>query len=286
MATHFPTRRLLATALLALGLAITQLPAFAQEPPVHRLYSSDMPTGTIGRLQLMKKGRRADYFQPVEISAPAGAGISLVEDGAFGEETETRRLVGMLIGQVYQLKVTNIPLNEGVELFPTIELLDRLCPPAGQELRFPIPIELTLEELDLAASGRYITRVIYLEDPRTALPVAQDPDRQRYYEIDSTLDPLAVADRIGRPMAILRMGSRVPTDDDLREGRVRQAPFMKYRFPAAPPPQTILMPEGQDLPVSEFHQNVPRVHDEQDPRWSVRPVMLQPLQPPPSRWVK
>jgi hypothetical protein len=150
-------------------------------------------------------------------------------------------------------------------------------------LRFPIPIELTLEELDLAASGRYITRVIYLEDPRTALPVAEDPQQQRYYEIDSSLDPLHVADRIGRPMAILRMGSRVPTEADLAEGRVRQAPFMKYRFPAAPPQQRILLPEGQEIPPSDFHEHVPRV--EPDYPYALRPVMLQPLQPPPSRKV-
>ncbi len=132
-------------------------------------------------------------------------------------------------------------------------------PPPGQELRFPIPIELTLEELDLAASGRYITRVIYLEDPRTALGVREDPDRQRYYEVDSTSDPLEVADRIGRPMAILRMGSRIPTDADLAEGRIRQAPFMKYRFPAAAPQQKILMPPGEDVPPSDFHERVPRI---------------------------
>ncbi len=83
-------------------------------------------------MQLMKRGRRHDYFQPVEVSAPEGAGISLAEEGRFVETSETRALVGMLIGQVYQLKVTNIPLNEGVELFPTIELIDRLCHRQGK----------------------------------------------------------------------------------------------------------------------------------------------------------
>lgn len=262
MATRIRYRRWLAAALATIaGLALWDNTAQAQSTraPKHELYHSDLPTGTIGQLQLLKKGRRQDYFQPVEIKAPEGAGISLAEEGRFVEPHETRALVGMLIGQVYQLKITNIPLNEGVELFPTIELIDRLCPPAGQELRFPIPIELTLEELDLAASGRYITRVIYLEDPRMALGAREDPDRQRYYEVDNTLDPLEVADRIGRPMAILRMGSRIPTDADLAEGRIRQAPFMKYRFPAALPQQKIITPPDEDLPPSDFHENVPRV---------------------------
>jgi hypothetical protein len=178
--------------------------AYAQRPPIHYHYSADAPTGTLGKAQLLRGGPLAGYFQPVEISAPKGAAISLAEEGGFGEGKDGRALVGLRIGNVYHLKVTRIPLNEGVEVFPTIELLDRLYPPEGQELRFPIPIDLTLEELDHAANGRFVTRVIYLEDPRRALAVREDPDQQRYFEVPSDQDPLEVADRIGRPVAILR----------------------------------------------------------------------------------
>jgi hypothetical protein len=272
-----PTRLLL----FALAVVCVANTSLAQEArrPVHNLYQSDLPTGVIGQMQLLKKGRRPDYFQPVEITGPKGIGISLVEEGKFSEPTDDQALVGMLIGRVYQLKVTNIPLNEGIEVFPTIELLDRLCPPEGQELRFPIPIELTLEELDLAASGKYITRVIYLEDPRTALGVRQDPDTQRYYEVPNDVDPLEVADRIGRPMAILRMGSRVPTEEEMAGGQLRQAPYMRYRLPPPPPKQQIILPQGEDLPPSEYHERVPRV--EPDQKWTVRQTMFIPFSQPP-----
>jgi hypothetical protein len=279
MTSHLRHRRLLAYALAALagvGLSVTAGSATAEERrPVHQLYQADLPTGTIGRMQLLKKPYRGNYFQPVEIKAPDGAEISLVEDGQFGEPHETRALVGFQIGRVYQLKVTNIPLNEGAEVFPTIELLDRLCPPQGQELRFPIPIELTLEELDHAANGRYVTRVIYLEDPRTALAVRDDADQQRYYEVDSATDPLEVADRAGRPMAILRLGSRVPTDADFAEGKVHAAPFMKYRFPPAAPKRQIIMPPGEELPPADYHERVPRV--DPDHRWTVVPGYAPPV---------
>ena len=62
-------------------------------------------------------------------------------------------LAGMLIGQVYRLKVANLVGNEGQEIFPTIEVIDRLYPPPGQEARFPIPIELTAEELATVNGG-------------------------------------------------------------------------------------------------------------------------------------
>ena len=58
-----------------------------------------------------------------------------------------------------------------------------------------------------------MTRVIYLEDPDHALPVAEKPDEQTYFEVPPGDNPLDVADRLGRPMAILRMGGRVPDAD-------------------------------------------------------------------------
>ncbi len=119
----------------------------------------------------------------------------------------------MLIGAVYRLRVTNIPQREGLEVFPTIEVVDRLYPPIGAEGRFPIPIELTREEIDLALAGKFVTRVIYLEDPLNASPVAEDPQEQTYFEAAVHDNPLEVADRLGRPMAILRLGGRVPEEN-------------------------------------------------------------------------
>jgi hypothetical protein len=101
-------------------------------------------------------------------------------------------------------------MAEGVEVFPTIELIDRLYPPAGQECRFPIPIDITEDDLKLAASGKFVTRVIYVEDPQKAYPAAENLQTQAWFEASSGEDPLAVADGMGRPVAILRLGARQP----------------------------------------------------------------------------
>ena len=42
---------------------------------------------------------------------------------------------------------TDIPEHPGVEVFPTVEMIDRLYPPQGQSLKFPVPIDLTQDEL-------------------------------------------------------------------------------------------------------------------------------------------
>jgi len=154
------------------------------------------------------------YFQPVELHAPEGTAISLAEDGRFGQPQAAPVKAGLLIGQVYRFRVMNIPLNPGVEVFPTVEVVDRLYSPRGQEQRFPIVVELTQEDLLLAASGKFVTRVIYLEDPRRALPVATDPAHQAWFDVPPGRDPLAVADEMGRPMAILRLGAIVPNSSE------------------------------------------------------------------------
>jgi len=69
-----------------------------------------------------------------------------------------------------------------------------------------------------------VTRVIYLEDPETADPVAREADEQAYFEVDAGDDPLHVADTLGRPVAILRMGARVPGPEGPDEAFMYGAP--------------------------------------------------------------
>src|SRR4051812_4580049 len=156
---------------------VSGLTASAQDRPVHWLNAGAMPPGAIGSQRLERGGPLSGYFQPVRIRSPEGARIALASEGGTVASTRNtpsnEALVGMQIGLVYRLKVTNIPNNQGVDIYPSIELVDRLYPPPGLALRFPIPVELTQDELELAASGAFVTRVIYVEDPQLALPVAR-----------------------------------------------------------------------------------------------------------------
>src|SRR3954464_11036171 len=196
-----------------IGLA-SGLTAAAQDRPVHWLNAGAMPPGAIGSQRLERGGPLSGYFQPVRIRAPQGARIALASEGGKAvanarDAQANEALVGMQIGFVYRLALTSIPNNEGVDIYPTIELVDRLYPPPGLALRFPIPIELTQEELELAAGGAFVTRVIYVEDPLHALPVSRHAKGdQPWMEAPAGEDPLVTADRNGRPVAILRIGSR------------------------------------------------------------------------------
>jgi len=207
-------------------LGLAAWPIRAQEPSVHFMYPPGLPPGAIGSQQLQRGGPLAGYFQPVEIRASEGALISLAEEGRFTAPQPVPLRVGMLVGQVYRFSVVNIPLREGAEVFPTIEVINRLYPPRGQETRFPIIIELTRDDVHLALAGKFVTRVVYLEDPARATPVRQIDKGQGWFEVGPGKDPLAVADVLGRPMAIVRLGGRVPDQPE--------APDMGFLFGCPP----------------------------------------------------
>jgi hypothetical protein len=232
---HFSvvTRFALATLLLTAATARAQ-------GPWHYLNKADMPPGVIGLRQLERGGPLPGYFQPVEVTSPEGTLISLAAEGGFADAQKEKTLAGLLIGQVYRLRVSNIKFREGEEVFPTIEVIDRLYPPPGQAARFPIPIELTDEELKLALDGQYVL--------------------QRYFEIGTGEDAMMTADRLGRPVAILRMGSRVPLAGETDPQFLYQnPPVQRYEKPVVLPRQEGLEPPLDGPPqLGRPSRNFPR----------------------------
>lgn len=205
------TLRVAGSLLVGLVALLTAGSSAAQQPDVHYWNHAGLPTGAIGSWQLQRGGPLPCYFQPVEIQGPQGLTVSLAAYGQFQEPQAAPLRAGLQVGKVYRLRVMGIPLHEGEELFPTIEILDRLYTPRGQELRFAVPIELNRDDLELALQGKFITRVIYTEDPQNALPWSEPPQGHNWFEVGPQDDPMFVADTLGRPIAILRVGARVPT---------------------------------------------------------------------------
>ena len=229
----------------------------AQEPAVHYWDQGAVPPGAIGSRQLQRGGPLAGFFQPVEIKAPPGVSISLAVADRFGPAQEAPRRVGLLIGSVYRLRVTNIPVleAEGMELFPTIEIIDRTYAPADQQVRFAIPVELVPQDIELALHGKFVTRVIYLEDPRNALPI-HGANGQPWFEVAPGRDPLAAADELGRPVAILRLGARVPDQGQDPNFCFGSPPWVAY------PPRTA----AQARPVRESRPPRPAAPAEEKPQ--------------------
>jgi hypothetical protein len=244
---------------LAIGLfAVGPLVGSGQEPPVHYFHAANLPPGTVASGQLLRSELLRGYVQPIEIQVPDGVRVSFNGGGQFDEPRPGPVRVGMQVGPVYQLKISHIPFREGYEVFPTIEVINRLYPPPGQAACFPVPIQLTTEELEFALDGRYVTRVIYLEDAETALPQQDDPKKQRYFDVLTSQDPLKVADQLGRPMAILRMGSRVP---DANTELCASPPVVIYDQPAVGTETSSLETSLRtNAAIERMGRDVPRVY--------------------------
>ena len=219
---------------------------FRPAPNAHYPNHALMPPGHVGSQMLLRGGPIPGYFQPTQVRCPQGGKIAVANEGKFVAGQPSTLNVGLLIGSPYRFKITEIPGLPGTELFPTVELLDRLHPPAGLETRFPIPIHLTAQELRMAAEGMFITRVIYLEDPTNPVVVQDDANRQRFFDVRFNEDPLRVADQLGRPMAILRMGSKQPRMDR-QTGR--------FMF-SSPPVRTIMPVKQSNVPEDQLQRAI------------------------------
>lgn len=188
--------------------------AAAQNPEdTRRFYPLDhqQPVGRAGRWQATIYPGLSSYSQPVRIALPAEAEVTFYQGSPqAGVATPAPAQAGMQVGYVYRVKIAQMPDYPGVELYPTIELLDRLHPPTELKDKFPIPIELTTAEIETALNDQMVTKVIYLEQPQLATPTRQIDGKMHTEVLQHDINLLEAADRRGRPIAIVRLGGRIP----------------------------------------------------------------------------
>jgi len=225
-----------ALALLSLATGPASLPA--QLPAQNGFYSpadQNLPPGVAGQWAAAAGRAVPPYFQPVKVVLPSGGKVAFFSRAEIKPlELDAPAGASVLVGATYRLRLSDMPEFPGVELYPTIELLDRLHPPAGRADEFPIPIEFTQEEIELALEGRLVTKVVYLEQPQRVLPHAlRAPGSIR--TVPPSRNLLAEADREGRPMVLVRIGSRAPdASGDDRAFFGPGAPVKAMRQPASP----------------------------------------------------
>jgi hypothetical protein len=149
--------------------------------------------------------------QPVRVDLGEQEGQVSFYSGPDGAATilPAPAVAGLCVHSVYRIKLSDMRDFPGLELYPTIEVIDRLHPPRGREVEFAIPITLTAEEIAAAIDGRLVTKVIYLEQLQRGVPVPNSP-ASRARRVLLREHALALADEAGRPMVIVRLGGRTP----------------------------------------------------------------------------
>lgn len=197
--------------LLLIGVLSASPAAAQQAQRYHQPLSQHTPPGkAAGWLNYLRQYDPA-WLQPMQVELPGGGNVQVYSGSTqpIGMGSAPA-IVAASAGHLYRLRISDMPEFPGIDLYPTIELLDRLHPPQGLEDEFPIPILFTADDIRTAINGQLVTRIIYLEQPQIAQSL--DPLRR---EIPQTLpgseNALQEADRLGRPMAVIRIGGRRPS---------------------------------------------------------------------------
>jgi hypothetical protein len=136
-------------------------------------------------------------------------------------------------GATFRLKLTNIPGREGLVLYPTLQMYPAHPTTDAYLSHNSVPLEITDEDLDQVESNNFVTKVIYLPDPRYQELAIAGVETLVSTKLDPGVDPVAEAERRGTIMLVIRVGNmdlempnglatEDPEDDD---GAVEQIGF-------------------------------------------------------------
>jgi hypothetical protein len=206
-------------------------------------YSQITPPGvTAYHLQQLRPSE-CYYTQPIRIELPGSGSMGVFVPGSSaygGAALQSLTLsannsyqIAVGVGHTYRMRIADMQISPGAELYPSIEALDRLHPPAALKHDFPIPVVITEKEIEHALAGKLVTKVIYLEQPQLAAPRSLDEtDTYRTVTLPNRTNLLAEADLRGRPLLILRLGSRRPAPNSNNAGFFGNGGPVEESFPS------------------------------------------------------
>lgn len=175
------------------------------------------PPGAIGFQRRPQPGPRPESVlpegvQPVEIRGPDDVLIAIETETGWSPLRRGPLRLGLVVGQAYRLRIGGIPGREGSELFPSIRPLAKLAVPPGMAWRFPLEVVIDADDLERAAEGAHVRRIVYLAcaaDDVDATPAG-------WFDVRPGDDALDVARTLGEPVAELVIGNRLPSSDVTR----------------------------------------------------------------------
>lgn len=203
-------RGLLATAVLVSAPSLGRSHEAAAASPANTFANSE--PGAIGAPGRLQPGPRPESslplrVQPVEIRGPEGTRLAIETAEGWSPLRPGPLRIGLVVGQPYRLRVGGIAGRDGEELFPSVIVFAKLAAPAGMAWRFPVEIAIDEDDLESAASGSHVRRVVY-----TACDSERsDPVPAGWFDVKPGDDAFEVASTLGDPIAEVVIGNRVPS---------------------------------------------------------------------------
>ncbi|MGE4001066.1 MAG: hypothetical protein AB7I48_12680 [Planctomycetaceae bacterium] len=110
-------------------------------------------------------------------------------------------------GSMYRLKLAGIPGREALVLYPTLAIYPSHPTSEAYLAHNSLPLRITDEDLDQIETNNFVTKVIYLPDPKFQDLAIAGVEELVSTRLNPSLDPVAEADRRGTIMAVLRIGN-------------------------------------------------------------------------------
>ncbi len=196
----------------------------------------------------------------VRFAGPAGAKIGWhVATGGQGVATHMMDVpsrFNFLQASIYRLKLSDIPGRQGLELYPTIEVVPSNAKTDAFLAHNYVPVEFSDEDFDQVMSGNFITKVIYLPDAAYQSQAVGGPEEISSTRLEPGVDPIAEAQRRGHILLIIRVGG---IDLEARNTPPLSAPADGGALMDMPVMPNMPMPPAPVMPAGHVSGSKPRV---------------------------
>ena len=135
-------------------------------------------------------------------------------------------------GNIYRLKLSEVPGHPGKELFPTLEIAPTMARTQAFLAHSSVPVEFTDNDFDQVFSGNFVTKVVYLPNPEFQGITMSGVGTLVNTQLQPGADPIVEASKRGAILAVIRMGNK-----DLKSTLAERQQFaaQQAHFAAQPP---------------------------------------------------
>lgn len=157
--------------------------------------------------------QRAEVKAPllfVRVQGPEGMAVTFL-DSRGGRTFDQPVTVGLRPSYIYRLRLSGFPNRPQVHLYASLEVRSTLhLPPRQKASDYPAPVRFTEADVESAVAGLLVTKVIGLEDAEKTVEGPLFSGQPAEVTINAEEDPVAYAQSLGRPLLIVRIGTREP----------------------------------------------------------------------------
>ncbi len=144
----------------------------------------------------------------INFLGPEGMSIGWqIGQGFADNQLLTPQRYNFMQGATYRLKFAGIPRREMMTVYPSLHVYPAHPTTQAFLSHNTIPIRITPEDLNQIATNNFVTKVIYLPDPKHQDLAVANVEELVSTRLGPGLDPVHEADRMGTIMVVIRMGN-------------------------------------------------------------------------------